>query len=171
MGSLLQFTGIQGQELWNKRREQAVILQCKHRMHSTSMICVCIYGILPRVLVDCKRRFVAFITAWSTSLCVIHSTGKGWPSASHLISLHLWTSLLLSTTFLSDRLSFCLQRTWCGLSWGHQMCQWSDTEHSKLLLFGSTGGCLSHVGARVSQGTIFVWKQESLQIYLDDFTR
>lgn len=68
---------IQGQELRNKRREQAVISQCKHRMLSKSVICVCISDILPRVLVDCKRRFAAFITEWNTSLGVIHIPGKG----------------------------------------------------------------------------------------------
>lgn len=64
--------GIQG--LWNKRREQAVISQCKHGVHSISMICVCIYDILPGVLVDCKRRFAAFIT--ECDLDAIHSPGK-----------------------------------------------------------------------------------------------
>lgn len=33
--------GIQGQELRYKRREQAVISLCKHRVHSASIICVC----------------------------------------------------------------------------------------------------------------------------------
>lgn len=97
--------GIQEQEPWNKTRGEAVISRCKHRLHSGSVICAFIDGILSRVLVDSERSSAAFITELSSILGVIHAAVKGWPSASHLNSLHLWASLL-STKLLSDCLFF-----------------------------------------------------------------
>lgn len=106
--------GIQEQEPWIKTRGEAVISRCKHRLHSGSVICAFIDGILSRVLVDSERRSAAFITELNTILGVIHAPVKGWPSASHLNSLHLWASLL-STKFLSDCLFFFwLYSAWYG---------------------------------------------------------
>lgn len=108
-----QWFGTQEQKPWNKTREEDVISWCKH---STSIICVFIDGILWGLLVESEKRSGAVITELNTGLGVIHAPVEGWPSASHLISLHLWASLLLSATFLSDSLSFpfCLYRAWYG---------------------------------------------------------
>lgn len=152
--------GVQG--LWNKRREQAVISQCKHRMHSTSIICVCIYDILPRVLVDCRRRFAAFIT--ECDLGAVYSPGKGWPSIS--LSFNLTAPLSITPFYhlfiWQAVFLFVLVENLVRSQLGPQR---SGREQSRLLWFGSTDGHLPRVGARIPGHYLCVKTREFANLF------